>query len=80
MLGVLCDALGVGFDEAMLSWSAGPRETDGIWAKHWYHAVEQSTCFQTYKPKSDKLPADLLSLHERCRTYYADLYAYRLGQ
>ena len=29
-------AVGVEFDPAMLSWPPGLRETDGVWAKHWY--------------------------------------------
>lgn len=44
-LGKLCDAIGIPFDPAMLSWPAGPREEDGIWAKHWYGTVHQSTGF-----------------------------------
>src|SRR5262249_16016055 len=32
----LCHSIGVEFDKAMLSWPAGLRDTDGIWAKHWY--------------------------------------------
>ena len=38
ILRLLCDAVGVDFMEAMLSWPPGLRETDGIWAKHWYFA------------------------------------------
>ena len=34
----LCEALGVPFTPAMLSWPAGPRATDGVWAKYWYDA------------------------------------------
>ena len=45
ILGLLCDAVGVEFSEAMLSWPPGLRETDGIWAKHWYAEVETSTGF-----------------------------------
>src|SRR3954447_3613844 len=48
MLERLCRGLGVPFAEAMLSWPPGRRETDGIWAKHWYSAVEQTTSFQPY--------------------------------
>lgn len=36
----LCDALGIGFDDAMLAWPAGPRDTDGVWAPYWYAGVE----------------------------------------
>jgi hypothetical protein len=46
-LKALCAALGIGFDEAMLSWPAGPRPTDGVWAPHWYANVWASTGFGT---------------------------------
>src|ERR1043166_7982516 len=36
ILRLLCAAIGVEFTDAMLSWPPGLRETDGIWAKHWY--------------------------------------------
>ncbi len=42
---LLCEAIGVDFDPAMLSWPPGLRETDGIWAKHWYGEVAKSTRF-----------------------------------
>ena len=45
VLGALCAALGIAFDEAMLAWPAGPRDTDGVWAKHWYARVWASTGF-----------------------------------
>ena len=41
----LCAAIGVPFLDSMLSWPAGPRSTDGIWAKHWYASVEASRSF-----------------------------------
>ena len=47
MLRALCDALGVPFTERMLWWPAGRRESDGIWARHWYDRVEQSTGFES---------------------------------
>jgi hypothetical protein len=45
MLMKLCDAIGLPFDPAMLSWPAGPSKDDGVWAKHWYEAVHKSTGF-----------------------------------
>lgn len=45
MLRKLCQAIDLEFDPAMLSWPAGPRQEDGIWAQHWYNAVHQSTGF-----------------------------------
>ena len=41
VLTALCAFLYVPFDEAMLSWPPGRRATDGVWAKHWYEAVER---------------------------------------
>ena len=45
MLRKLCAAIDLTFDPAMLHWNAGPRDADGVWAKHWYNAVHQSTGF-----------------------------------
>jgi hypothetical protein len=79
-LTLLCDALGIAFHEAMLSWPAGPRDTDGVWAPHWYAGVEASTGFAPYSPGSgDPLPDRLAPLLERCRPYYDALAPYRLS-
>jgi hypothetical protein len=78
-LTALCAALGIGFDEAMLAWPAGPRETDGVWAPYWYAGVESSTGFAPYSPGSgDPLPDRLQPLLEKCRPYYEAVAAYRL--
>lgn len=45
MLDKLCAEIGLTFDPAMLRWPPGPRSFDGIWARHWYGAVHQSTGF-----------------------------------
>jgi len=79
VLRLLCDAIGVEFDKAMLSWPRGLRETDGIWAKHWYGEVAQSTSFQPYRAKSESVPERLREIHEKCRECYEELCRYRLG-
>ncbi len=78
VLGLLCDALGVEFSETMLTWPPGRRKTDGIWARHWYDAVEKSTGFQPYKPKNEKLPAEFGGLLGKCVECYEELYSQRL--
>lgn len=45
MLARLCAEIGLPFAPAMLHWPAGGRSEDGIWARHWYGAVHQSTGF-----------------------------------
>lgn len=78
-LGLLCTALGIELDEAMLSWPAGSRASDGVWAPHWYAGVEASTGFATYSPGSgDPLPEHLRPLLEQCRPYYDALAEHRL--
>ena len=74
----LCRAIGVAFDPAMLSWPAGVRETDGIWAKHWYDEVIRSTTFQAYQAKAREVPDRFRAIHERCRECYEQLYEHRL--
>ena len=80
LLRLLCTALAVDFTEAMLSWPAGPRATDGVWAKYWYNAVAQTTTFQTYRPKNDPVPAHLSGLLEQAEAIYRELHEHRLGQ
>ncbi len=46
VLTAVCDRIGITFDPAMLSWSAGPRPEDGVWAPHWYRRVHESTGFR----------------------------------
>jgi hypothetical protein len=83
-LHALCEALRIPFDEAMLSWPAGPRPTDGVWAKHWYARVWASTGFTIERDdRTDAspapLPAHLEDLAARCQPFYAELAARRLA-
>jgi hypothetical protein len=78
MLRLLCDAIGVEFSEAMLSWPPGLRETDGVWAKHWYGEVAKTTSFRPYRPRHDEVPQSFREIYERCRACYAHLHQHRL--
>jgi hypothetical protein len=79
MLRALCLALDVPFDRTMLSWPAGPRASDGVWAPYWYDSVRASTGFAAYRPPAEPLPARLEPLAERCLPYFDRLHGYRLS-
>jgi len=72
-----CTAVGVPFRASMLAWPAGRRETDGIWAKHWYEAVERSTGFEPYRPRDRKVSPELEPLLAECLPYYEELRQHR---
>ena len=78
MLEALCDALGVRFDPAMLSWPAGPRPTDGVWARYWYEGVWRSTGFGPYRESTAALPPALEPLAQECQPFYEEMYAHRI--
>jgi hypothetical protein len=79
ILELLCDAIGVEFSDSMLWWPPGLRETDGIWAKHWYSEVATSTSFRSSPPRAPKpLPERLREVHEKSQEVYARLYEHRL--
>lgn len=70
----VCAHLGLPFSDAMLSWPAGPRPEDGVWAPYWYHSLHMSTGFAPYVAK-DEFPPALEPLLAECRPWYDKLYA-----
>ena len=78
MLTALCAELEIPFSERMLTWPAGGRSSDGIWARYWYDAVNASTGFSPYVSKAHTLPARLEPLAEECEPHYRNLYEQRL--
>lgn len=79
VLAALCGRLGIGFDERMLRWEPGARETDGVWGPHWYDAVYRSTGFGRYAPKGEAVPARLRGVLEECEGLYRVLAGARVG-
>ena len=70
----LCSALGVPFSASMLSWPAGPRSSDGVWAPYWYDSVRRSTGFAPAAPgPPPDLDRSLEPLLEDCLPYYEKL-------
>lgn len=79
MLVRVCERVGVGFDASMLSWEPGPRETDGVWAPHWYASVYRSTEFAPYEEKNERVPQRLLGVLEECNALYESLAAHKVS-
>lgn len=78
MLSALCEKLGISFSDNMLHWPPGPRTSDGVWAKHWYDAVYESTGFAPYREKQIELNADQQHVVDECQPSYDLLSQHRL--
>ncbi len=77
-LGRLCDALGIPFVDTMLTWTAGPKAYDGVWAPHWYNAVHASTGFGAPEGESPILPGPYRTLEDQALPHYERLAAFKL--
>jgi len=75
----LCEACGIAFDEAMLSWPAGPKPFDGVWAPHWYNAVWASTGLARSDAKPVHLPDALRRIADDAWPLYEKMRAHRIG-
>ncbi len=75
----LCDEVGLAFDEAMLTWPAGPKPEDGVWARHWYESVHRSTGWQPFRPKDVELAPQVVAAYEASLPLYERLLPYRIG-
>jgi hypothetical protein len=76
-----CKKLNLPFTDKMLSWPAGPKSIDGLWAPAWYTEVHASTGFRP--PSSTKitrhdLPNNLVSLYDEVFPYYHKLLSYSI--
>lgn len=71
----LCTVLGIPFTDTMLQWPAGRRSSDGVWAPHWYQAVERSTGFAPYQPRDLDLSPEDIAVAEASLASYEKLKA-----
>lgn len=79
ILGQLCEQLGLPFlPECMLQWPTGRRSSDGVWARHWYQNVEQSTGFARYQPRATPLAGVHRALADSMQEHYQQLYHLRI--
>ncbi|MCB0688983.1 MAG: hypothetical protein KDC53_20735, partial [Saprospiraceae bacterium] len=74
----LCIALGIDFQQNMLSWPAGEKDYDGIWAPYWYKHVHRSTHFEKQPSSEDPLPSYLEPLYKESRDHYRFLYKHSI--
>ncbi len=78
-LAALCAALAIPFEPAMLAWPPGRRASDGMWAAHWYGAVEASTGFGAAEAALPVLDGEAAAVAAACRADYDYLARYRLA-
>ncbi len=78
ILDKVCHALGIPFEESMLTWKSGPIAQDGIWAKYWYANVHRSTGFAPQPTSRRPLPKRLVPLYKACLPYYEKMHEYSL--
>jgi hypothetical protein len=74
----LCGWLGIPFTERMLSWPPGPRDSDGVWAPHWYEAVWVSTGFEPWRARARALSSSDAAVAQACGPTYRALYDRRV--
>jgi hypothetical protein len=77
-LEILCQQMGIVFCDEMLSWPAGTRDSDGVWARHWYHEVEKSTGFSPFTEPDIEISDQLQKIVDESRSSYLRLYEKRL--
>jgi hypothetical protein len=79
-LGRLCEALGIDWDQRMLSWPAGRHPRDGVWASHWYGRVEASTGFESCEQEEAPMLDDQLQrVADACAEDYRHLSRFALN-
>lgn len=74
----LCKALNIPFSQTMLSWPMGQRESDGVWASHWYDAVVKSTGFAPPETNSAALSDAQLKIVEQATGIYQHMKKHAL--
>ena len=65
-----CTSIGIKFNESMLNWEKGSHPNDGIWWKHWYNNVIETTGFQKSKKKDIMIENKYDSIYNDSMKYY----------
>ncbi len=72
-LRAICDYWGMDFVSEMLAWPTGIRDSDGVWAPHWYEAVAASTGFAPFTKPRISLAPELKKVADEARPFYLEL-------
>ncbi|WP_169567883.1 HAD family hydrolase [Sneathiella limimaris] len=78
MLHALCSTLKLSFYPQMLEWEKGRKPEDGVWAAHWYNAVEASTGFAPYQAREATLTPEQEKLARELEPIYLELKSRKL--
>lgn len=78
MLEKLCGAIGLDYDPVMLGWPKGGNAADGVWAKHWYGAVWQSTGFAKPENAVPSIDEKGRAVLEAARPYYDMMAGFKI--
>lgn len=69
----VCEQLNIPFEQSMLSWPSGARDSDGIWHTHWYDSVKRSTHFGAPRQELPVLNEHQQSIVDECMPHYTAL-------
>ena len=69
-----CSSINLEFDTSMLRWEKGNHAQDGIWWKHWYDNVINTTHFQKFSSNENQLYQKYQSIYDEALDYYNKLY------
>ncbi|MEC8753821.1 MAG: HAD family hydrolase [Verrucomicrobiota bacterium] len=65
-----CESINITFDKSMLQWKKGSHQNDGIWGKHWYDNVINTSRFQRYQKKDISIENEYDSIYNESMEYY----------
>ena len=65
-----CKKLNIHFDVRMLKWRKGFYDTDGIWCRHWYDNVINTTQFELPDKKEKTIPKKYEKIYSQALSIY----------
>ena len=75
----LCIQLDITYTEKMLSWTHGPHSYDGVWGRHWYRAVNESTGFIPFQQNCEPMSKFHNKLVEKALPHFERINQHKLS-